>query len=163
MAVNPNIIAYLDEQGVKYEAVSHPQVFSTVEEANALGIEADEVAKTLVINIRGRYVLAILPGAQRLDVKKLREVLNTSHARLMTEEEMANDFPEYDVGAVPPLGALFNIPVYVDKKLLDHETIIFAGGTHTDSIKMKTKDLVDLIKPQLVDLAKEKTFEATAW
>lgn len=163
MAVHPNIITYLDKHGVKYEALSHSQVFSSVEEAKALGIDAEEIAKTLAINIKDRRALAVLPGAHKLDTKKLRQAMNSSHARLMTEEEMAKDFPEYDVGALPPLGELFDIPVYVDKHLLDFETVIFAGGTHTDSVKIKTKELVDLIKPQIADLVKEDTFEATAW
>lgn len=163
MAVHPNIIAYLDKHGVKYEALNHPQVFSSVEEAKALGIEADEIAKTLAISIKDKHALAVLPGAHKLDTKKLRQAMNSSHARLMTEEEMAKDFSEYDVGALPPLGELFDIPVYVDKSLFDHETIIFAGGTHTDSIKIKTKDLIDLLKPHTVDLIREDTFEATAW
>lgn len=163
MAVNPEIIEYLNKLNITHEVISHKQVFSTIEEAKALGIEADEIAKTLVISTKEKHALTVLPGAQRLDTKKLRDVMGSSHARLMTEEEMSKNFPQYDIGAVPPLGGMLNLPVYIDKKLLDHDTIIFSGGTHTDSVKIKVKDLVEITKANIVDLVKEKTFEATAW
>jgi Ala-tRNA(Pro) deacylase len=74
---------------------------------------------------------------------------------MITEEEMAESFKEYEVGAVPPLGELFGVPVYVDERLLDHERIIFSGGTHKGSIKMDCKDFIKLNKPQIVDIVEE--------
>lgn len=154
MAIAPDVKTYLDKSGVSCEAVSHPQVFSCVEEAKALGIDADEIAKNLIIKMKDRHAFVVLPGARRLDMHKLRDLLG-KRARLELEEEMPADFPKYEVGAVPPLGEFFGLPVYVDKRLLDHETIIFVAGTHTDSIKMKTQDFVNLVKAQIVDLAEE--------
>lgn len=154
MAVAPDVKTYLDKSGVSYEAVSHPQVFSCVEEAKALKIDTDEIAKNLIIKIKDKHAFVVLPGAHRLDVHKMRDLLG-KRARLELEEEMPTDFPKYEVGAVPPLGKLFGHLVYVDKRLLDHETIIFVAGTHTDSIKMKTQDFVNLVKAEIVDLAEE--------
>ena len=51
MALNPEVKAYLDDKQVDYEVIPHPRVFSTIDEALALGIEADEIAKTLVIHV----------------------------------------------------------------------------------------------------------------
>ncbi len=163
MSIKKAVSEYLDEHNVEYQTISHEQVFSTVEEAKELGIEADEIAKTLVISTRDKQALVVIPGGQRIDVKKLREVMNSSHARLMTEEEMSENFPQFDIGAIPPIGELFGLPVYIDKRLLDRDNIIFSGGTHTDSIKMKVKDLAELTKGQTVDIVRQKTFEATAW
>ncbi|MDI6689445.1 MAG: YbaK/EbsC family protein [Actinomycetota bacterium] len=155
MAICPDVKKYLEKKGVSYEHITHPQVFSCIEEAKALRIEADEIAKNLIVKIKDRRAFAVLPGAHRLDMHKLREVMGSSHARLIMEEEMGAEFPRYEIGAVPPLGELFGIPVYVDKRLLDHETVIFTGGTHTDSIRMNCRDFVNLVNPRVVDLAEE--------
>ncbi len=154
MAICPDVKSYLDKKKIPYETVSHPQVFSCIEEAKALGIDAGDIVKNLVIKIKDKHVFVLLPGSLRLDVHKLREIFG-KRARLELEEEMPQDFPKYEVGAVPPFGELFGFPVYADKRLLAHETIIFTGGTHTDSIKMQLQDFINLVKPEIVDLAED--------
>lgn len=154
MSIISNVKDYLELKGVPYEVISQPPVFSCIEEAKALGIEADEIAKNLVIKIKDKHAFVVLPGAHRLNMNRLKEILGKK-ARLELEEEMLDDFPGYELGAIPPLGEIFGYPVYVDRKLLDHETVIFTGGTHTDSIKMKTSDFVNLVEAEFVDVAEE--------
>lgn len=154
MAICADVKSYLDKKNASYEVVSHPQVFSCIEEAKVLGIDAGEIVKNLVIKVKDKHAFVLLPGSSRLDVHKLREIFGKK-ARLELEEEMPQDFPKYEVGAIPPFGELFGLTVYLDKRLLVHETVIFTGGTHTDSIKMRTQDLVNLIKPEIVDLAQD--------
>lgn len=154
MGIVPMVKEYLDRKGVSYEEVSHPQVFSSIEEANTLGINADEIAKNLIIKIKEKHAFVVLPGGHKVDMKKVRGILG-KHARLEMEEEMEKDFPGYELGAVPPLGEVFGFSVYVDRRLLDHETIIFVGGTHTDSIKMKTPDFINMLNPEIVDVVQE--------
>lgn len=156
MAINAQVKQFLDNKQVGYEVVSHPTVYSSIEEARALGIDADEVAKVLVVTLHGKNSLVVVPGAHKLDSKKVRHFFGHRHARLATEEELSRDFKGFELGAIPPFGALFNnIPVYVDKRLLDHESVIFTGGTHTDSIKMNVKDLVKIADAEVVDLTTE--------
>jgi len=155
MAIHERVKEYLDRSGVSYEPFSHPKVFSCIEEAQALGIDAGEIAKTLVVKIKDKRALVVLPGSLRLDIRKLKDITESGQVRLLTEDEMGTEFPEFEIGAIPPLGELFGLLVYLDRRLLDHETIIFTGGTHTDSIKMKCVDLVNLVNPDIVDLAKE--------
>ena len=114
MTVATNIVQYLDEQGVGYEVLSHRETFSTSEEAKSLGITASHVAKTLVIKAGGGEVLAVIPASERVDTHKLRDVIGDNHARLATEDEMSEQYPEFELGAVPPLGELFGAPVYLD-------------------------------------------------
>jgi Ala-tRNA(Pro) deacylase len=87
-------------------------------------------------------------------VHKLRDVLGDNHARLATEPELGQDFQEFELGAVPPLGDLFDSPVYLDAQLENADEIVFAGGTHSDSIKMSGEDFLKLVRPQVVDLVK---------
>lgn len=155
MPIHEKVNRYLAEAGVEYEAISHGQTFSSVEEARALGIEADEIAKNVILAVDEGQAFVIVPGDVKLDVKKFRRVAGFRHARLVTEEEMAANFPGFEVGAVPPLGKLFGVPVYVDQRLLEHETVVFPGGSHRDSIRMKCRDLINLNTPTVLDLVKE--------
>jgi len=158
MALNPQVKTYLDSKNVDYEVVSHPKVFSTIEEARTLGIEADEIAKTLVMQVThmpGDQALLVIPGSRKISNRKVHEIFATKHARLAGEEEMAEDFPDFELGAVPPLAELLNLPVYVDERLLDHNTVLFTGGTHTESIKMAIEDFLNLTDSILIDAVEE--------
>lgn len=155
MAVNEKVKQLLDSKGLPYEVISHPTVYSSIAEARALGIDADEVAKVLVVTLHGQNSIVVVPGAHKLDSKKMRHFFGHRHARLATEEEMQRDFPDFELGAIPPFGELFNIPVYIDKRLLDHETVVFNAGSHAESIKMKVQDLVKAANAEIVDLTTE--------
>ena len=156
MSVNNKVMEYLDKNKAEYRVVTHDRVFTTIAEARALGIEADEIAKCLVIKIRSELALAVIPGGHRINNRKIREACGNKHARMATEDELGADFSQWELGAVPPLGELFRLPVYMDRSLIGNETVLFSGGSHTESIKMNTADFINLIKPDLVDLVEEE-------
>ncbi|MCL4472966.1 MAG: YbaK/EbsC family protein [Actinobacteria bacterium] len=156
MAVAGRVKKYLDDQGLAYEVVSHQETFSTCEEAKAVGVIASHVAKTLVIKTHAGDVLAVLPASERVDIHKLRDIADDNHARLATEEEMKMEFTDFDLGAVPPLGELFEAPVLLDGQLENADEIIFAAGTHSDSVKMSGEDFLKLTHPQVVDIVLEE-------
>jgi len=131
----------LEKRGVTFEATSHPETYTSVDEARALGIAADEVLKAVMLNTASGYRLAVVPASRRLDMKLVEKALGDKHARLATEQELELDFPGYELGALPPLGSLLSVPTYVDPEVMGHEMIVFAAGSRTDSVKVRTKDL----------------------
>jgi hypothetical protein len=64
-----------------------------------------------------------------------------SRARLASEEELGRDFPDYELGALPPLGALLHAQVCVDPEVLGHDSVTFAAGSQTESVKMGIQEL----------------------
>ena len=133
---------HLTERGVPFEAIPHEQAFTSITEATALGIAADEVAKTLVLRTGDGHALVVIPGSRRLDLRLAEEALGDKHAHLASEEELQRAFPGFELGAFPPLGTLLGgAPVYVDPEVMRHETLVFAAGTQTESVKLKTEDL----------------------
>jgi Aminoacyl-tRNA editing domain len=52
------------------------------------------------------------------------------------------DFPGIELGALPPLGSLLGAPLYVDQEVLQHETVVFAAGSQTESVQIRTADLL---------------------
>jgi Ala-tRNA(Pro) deacylase len=135
------VTEHLEQRGGAFEALAHRQAYTSIDEARALGIDADEVLKTLAVRTGPGYVLMVIPAARRLDLHLVRQALGDNHARLATEEELSRDFPDYQLGALPPLGALVGANVYVDPEVLGHDTVVFAAGTQTESVKMQTQEL----------------------
>jgi DNA-binding Lrp family transcriptional regulator len=63
------------------------------------------------------------------------------HVRLATEEEIEKDFPGYELGAMLPLGSLHGAPTFLDPEVMRHDTLVFAAGTQTESVKVRAEDL----------------------
>jgi Ala-tRNA(Pro) deacylase len=135
------VTEHLEQRGCIFEVIPHREAYTSVEEARALGIAVGEVLKSLAVRTGSGYVLMVIPASRRLDLHRAREALGDSRARLASEEELGRNFPDYELGALPPLGALLNAQVYVDPEVLGHDTVTFAAGTQTESVKMQTQEL----------------------
>lgn len=125
------VTEHLEQRGAAFEVLPHCQAYTSIDEARALGVDADEVLKTLGVRTGPGYVLVVIPDARRLDLQPVREALDDNHARLATAEELDRDFADYQLGALPPLGTLVGANVLVDPEVLGHDTVVFAAGTQT--------------------------------
>jgi Ala-tRNA(Pro) deacylase len=107
----------------------------------------------------------VIPASRRLDVHLAREALGDNRARLASEEELGRDFPDYELGALPPLGALLEAQVYVDPEVLGHDTVTFAAGTQTKSVRMSAQELFGTGGFTTVSLVKqpERGSDDRAW
>jgi Cys-tRNA(Pro) deacylase len=131
----------LTKWGVPYELIPHEQALTSTDEALALGISADEVVKTIVLDTGSGHALAVIPGSRRLDIRAAERAVGAKHVRLATEEEIERDFPGYELGSLPPLGSLHGAPTYVDPEVMSHDTLVFAAGTQTESVRVRSEDL----------------------
>jgi Ala-tRNA(Pro) deacylase len=100
------------------------------------------VLKTLAVRTQSGYALTVIPASRRLDLHLAREALGDNRARLASEEELGRDFPDYELGTLPPLGALLDAQVCVDPEVLGHDTVTFVAGTQTESVRMQTRELL---------------------
>jgi Ala-tRNA(Pro) deacylase len=89
-----------------------------------------------------------------VDLQELRLMLDMPRLRLATERELAGLFPDCEVGAMPPVGALSDMPVYVDYSLTHEDEIAFNAGTHRDVIHMKYLDFANLVSPHKMAFAR---------
>lgn len=132
---------YLDGKHIHYEPLQHDRVFTGIEEARVLGIDADEVLKTVILDTRGEHVALVLPSGERLDMNLVREVVDDEEATLAIEEELTLDFGGFELGALPPVAPLLGVDMIVDPTVKDHGPVIFAGGTQTESVKVDAEEL----------------------
>jgi Ala-tRNA(Pro) deacylase len=144
---------FLDEKKVKYETIKHEEAFTAQEIAATIHTPGKEMVKVVILNGDEKFFMTVLPASYRIDIEKLKAFLKVKNLRLSTEEEFEKLFPDCEVGAMPPFGNIYNIDVYVDKVLSEDETIVFLAGNHKESIKMKYKDFVKLVKPNVAEFA----------
>jgi Ala-tRNA(Pro) deacylase len=140
------------EHGVRYETRAHPKAFTVGEIAEAEQVPGEQMAKVVMVHSDEGLVMAVVPGDQRLDLDKAKAALNSTGVRLATEGEFSSHFPDCEVGAEPPFGALYGVPMLVDNTLRSEE-ITFNAGTHTETLTMALSDYLELTKPLRVDLA----------
>ncbi len=155
MQLSNRLQKFLDSHQVKYAVSSHATAFTAREVASAEHLPAREVAKVVVVYGEGNYHLIVIPANRLLDFQEVRHMLGLSQARLATEDELARLFPDCELGAMPPIGEFYNLPVYMDNSLLDETMIAFNAGTHRTVIHMKTEDYRALVQPKMVSLARE--------
>ena len=136
------VTEHLHAHGVPFAPIAHRQACTSIDQARALGIEARQVLKTVAVRAAGGYALMAIPATGRLDLHLARAAVGDRHARLATEQELLRDFPDCELGALPPLGSLLGAPLYVDQEVLRHETVVFAAGSQTESVQLKTADLL---------------------
>jgi Ala-tRNA(Pro) deacylase len=115
-----------------------------------------EMAKTLVVQAGKQKWLAVLRADCRIDQRLLRHALETHSIHFVSEEELETLFPNCEVGAMPPFGNLYGLPVIVDKSLAEDEEIIFNACTHTESVRMKFEDFERLVKPMVMEFAAQE-------
>ena len=143
----------LAEASIAYEVIEHPRTTTAVAEARVLGLDAHEVAKTVVVTTPDGFVRVVLPASDRVDFGKLREILGTKDVELATEAVLAGAYPEFELGAVPPLTGGDGDRVLVDRRLCEHEWIVLEAGTHEQSLRLRTSDVVELTDARVVDLS----------
>ena len=90
---------------------------------------------------------AVLPAHYKVDLEQLRALAGVTTLRLATEEELARLFPDLEVGAMPPFGAVWGHRVFVERCLVGEPEMVFNAGTHTDAIRMHYWDFAELSKP----------------
>jgi len=152
MSISLRLKQHLDKEGVSYEHHVHPTAYTSQEIAAVAHIPGREMAKTVILNGDGKLIMAVLSANDKVDVEALQQAAGCTSMRLATEDEFRNSFPTCEVGAMPPFGNIFGLPVYCDAALAGDRWIEFNAGTHHDTIRMAFADFQRLANPQIVDL-----------
>ena len=143
----------LADAHVEYELIEHRHTETAGDEARAVGVPAEQVAKTVVLESGGRFVRAVVPASRHVDLAKVRELLGDDDTRLASEAELVLAYPLCELGAVPPFGVPAGDRVLLDRGLAQQESLVLEAGSHRQSVRLKTEDLVRLSHAQFADIA----------
>jgi Ala-tRNA(Pro) deacylase len=145
----------LDQAKISYEVYNHPKAITAQEIAATQHISGKEMAKVVILKIDGSFKMAVLPASRLINFEKIKTALRAGEVSLATEGEFSSLFPECEIGAMPPFGNLFGLPVYVDPSLEKYEHIFFNAGTHLQTVRMSYRDFYKLVQPEVVGLTEE--------
>jgi Ala-tRNA(Pro) deacylase len=146
-------LEFLDRNHICYAHTKHSLAFTALEVAFAEHISPHKLAKTVVYAGRQGYGLAVLPADCLVDMSMLGAFVNDAFIRLASERELTELFPECELGAMPPFGNLFHLPVMVDTSVADQEFIAFNAGTHRDVIHVPYAEFKRLVNPAVAKFA----------
>ena len=116
MAIARTLKSYLDERGVEYDTVEHSHTETAVDSARSAHVPPHQMAKAVVLEDEGGYIVGVLPSNYRLILGWVSEDLDRD-LRLASEEELESVFRDCDTGAVPALSGAYGLKVIWDDQL----------------------------------------------
>ncbi len=153
--IAPRLQRFLDEVGVSYEHLRHRTDYTSKQAAVDTDTTEREFAKTVFVTIDDRPAMVVLPASRFVDEVTLRDALGAKEVRLVDEDRVAALCPDCAVGAAPPFGNLYDLPVYVSPELREDERITFNAGSHEHALRMAYSVFERLVRPQIVRLSEE--------
>ena len=142
----------LDQAKISYQIYSHRSAFTAQEIAESLHSSGKKMAKVVILKVNGSFVMAVVPADRMVSLRKVVAALGVREAALATEAEFTSLFPGCEIGAMPPFGNLFGLPVYVDSSLETEEDIFFNAGNHRHTVRLSYADFKRLVHPVVVSL-----------
>jgi Ala-tRNA(Pro) deacylase len=153
MTCKDRLEAYLREQRVTFMVHHHRPAYTAQDVAACEHVPGKLVAKVVGVFADGALALLVLPASYRVNISRVGAAIGAHSAYFASERDLAAAFPDCEVGAMPPFGNLYHVPVYVDRMLAQDDTIVFQAGTHTDTISMAYADFARLAKPVVAQFA----------
>lgn len=158
MAVSELVQEFLRQSNVAYSVFPHLPAYSAQEEAAVTHISGRDWAKPVVFFADGEPIMAVVPADMVIDLEQLLLLTGADRIRLASEEELTSLYPDCEPGAMPPLGPLYDQPVFVDLALAAQPQVVFNGGTHGDAVCMRYDDFAALAKPVVGSFARRPAF-----
>ena len=141
--VEQRIKNILTNNQIEFEETEHEAVYTSQKAAHVIGLESEEASvKSLIFKTKeAEYILVLNPGNQKVDTKKIAQMENTKSLHFASPEDVL-EITGIPIGCVPPFGHRTKLKTYLNEELLTCEYIYFNPGSHTKTIKIKSKDLL---------------------
>ena len=162
MTIRNNVTRLLDSRKIPYEVHELPQEkLGASETAKMLNVSSELVYKSIVVirKIKGKPILAIIPGNREVNLKKLAKALGEKKLILPTQKE-AEEITGLQAGGISPL-ALFNrgFQFVIDSTVQAQRRIYISGGQRGLNILLQSSDLIYLINPKIAEISKNNPIQ----
>lgn len=121
--------------------------------AGGLDVDEHRVFKTLLADVDGRLVCAVVPVARMLDLKALAAAAGGKKAA-MADPARAQRSSGYVVGGISPLGQKTALPTFVEASAQGFATVLVSAGRRGLQVELSPADLVAVTGARLVDLGR---------
>lgn len=151
MATPDKSIKYLKDKKAKFDLIEHKIVYTAYDKAATLKEKLAIIVKTLAVKIDKENALIILPGNRNLDFTAFKKTINQARKKaglkavskigFVNESWIKKSLKGIDLGAIPPFGAIWKLPVFIDKSVLKNKKVFINSGKYQFSIKISPAEL----------------------
>ncbi|MEV8379061.1 Cys-tRNA(Pro) deacylase [Kribbella sp. NPDC056861] len=124
-----------------------------LEAAEALGLQPEQVFKTLLVEVDGKLSVGVVPVDKQLDLKAVAAALNGKKAT-MADPAAAERSTGYVVGGISPIGQKRLLPTVVDETAAGHETVYVSGGRRGLDLGLAPADLIEITAARTAAIAR---------
>ncbi len=137
MTIPEKLYTFLKERGSNYTLLGHPHSESSMQTAESAKIPGDALAKGVVLKDTSGPLLVVVPSDYHIELDTLNALLDRQLA-LVSEDELADIFPDCEIGAVPAVGAAYSLPTLwdPDSSLGAQDYIYFEAGDHATLVRV---------------------------
>ena len=151
------VVEFLDKSGVKYNVTEHRPTFTAQQMAAEEHEPGKYVAKPVIVSADGKNTMCVLSASHKIDLGALKKQLGAKSVKLLDEDQMGKLFPDCELGAEPPFGNLYDMPILMDKALEKDDHIMFQAGSHEKAVKMSMSDYRKLVEPKVLQFSYRMT------
>ncbi len=153
-AVYDRIVAAIKNAGLVYQSYEHEPVHTSEEAARVRQTALHMGVKALVMYADDKPIMVAVSANRKVDMKAFKHQFSVRDLRMATAEEVL-EVTSVPIGAVPPFGHIFGVPLYMDEAVRENASVVFNAGLHTKSISLKESDYEKLAKPIIGNYSKE--------
>ncbi len=144
---------FLEQRGIEFKKDIHSTAYTAQALAHAEHVSGYMVAKPVIVKGRSEFTMCVLHAPDHLDLQRVARALDEVDVRLATESEMAELFPDCELGAEPPIGALFGMDTMMDSQLVEDAYLVMQAGTHTEAVTVRRDDWERACNPSVASIA----------
>ncbi|MFL6080368.1 MAG: Cys-tRNA(Pro) deacylase [Ornithinibacter sp.] len=124
-----------------------------LEAADVLGLPAEQVFKTLVVDTGAGLAVAVVPVAGQLDLKAMADAVGAKRVT-MADPAAAQRSSGYVVGGISPIGQKRRLPTVVDESAELFDVVYVSGGRRGLDLGLSPADLVRVTGADVADIAR---------
>jgi len=147
--------AFIDTNRIEAVILPLAQHTATVTEAAcALGVETDQIIKSLVFRTGDEPLLVINNGVARVDRRKLAGHLGVGRKRVkFADPERVREITGFTVGSMPPFGHRMKLRTLMDRAIADMDVVYGGGGGIDAMMRLSVRELRRVTGAEILDLA----------
>jgi len=145
---------YLKQNRIWHRFILKPETVHTADAARVAGVDLSRLTKNLVSETdQGEYVILIVPGDRKVDLKAAARALNVRRVGLIPFDQ-ADKISGYPPGGTPSIGHKSKMRTVIDKSFLQYNTIYCGGGARNKLLELKTEDIIKFNGAIVADISK---------
>jgi Ala-tRNA(Pro) deacylase len=144
---------HLVSHGIPYSVTEHGETFTAQALAEAEGVPGRRVAKPVILSVDDEMVMAVLAAPDHVSMTLAKQAFECDDVRLAGEADFGGVFGDCELGAEPPFGNLYGMPVVVDEGLMTADDLVFSAGDHRHSIRIAMDDYLAATRPREVRIS----------